>query len=382
MEIKLTQLKSDFHNIINIRTIVKNIFDILQIRINKLKSLYNDFIKTSKTQLSVFGLDSFHFQNKLIDIEYDEMKRLFLAINNRMYCEYFKLYKIIIDYILSNNYDKKITELVKIKDYPTYKDLEPFKEYKFELILDIHENIINLLSILYSALINKENELVLHKNNQSIGLNINNFVTTFSYNIIVMKEKITLFITYIEFFHKLHTTYLKRFANKIQLMYSHINNDIHFDKNIDENNKNIFNENNNSISNEDSNNSIEDSSDNESNISNNSVKNKSIDELFNNRSRTNSGISNNTSNKSITPKFTLKNIESTISKDDLNDMFSNIDLSCESIIKNNIPEIILVSPEKYEEPTKSNYNITPTENIIITGNEELIFFENAQNIVI
>ena len=189
MESKLAKLKTDFNNIINIRTTVKNIFDILQIRIDKLKLLYAEFIKTSKTQMFIFGLDSFHFQSKLIDIEYDDMKRLFLAINNRMYCEYFKLYKIIIDYIMVNISDRKITEIVKVNSYPVYKDLEPFKEYKFEIILDMHENILNLLGILISTLNNKENELLLHKNKQNIGLNIDNFITTFNYSIIVMREK-------------------------------------------------------------------------------------------------------------------------------------------------------------------------------------------------
>ena len=42
-----------------------------------------------------------------------------------------------------------------------------------------------------------------------------------------------MFITYIEFFHKMHSKYLKRFSNKIQLMYTHINNDIKFDDSIE-----------------------------------------------------------------------------------------------------------------------------------------------------
>ena len=79
------------NNIIEIRTNVKNVFDILQVRIDKLRQLYSEFIKNNKNDMLVFGLDSFHFQSKLIDIEYDDMKRLFSAINNRMYCEYFKL---------------------------------------------------------------------------------------------------------------------------------------------------------------------------------------------------------------------------------------------------------------------------------------------------
>ena len=76
------------------------------------------FIQNNKNQVFVFGLDSFHFQSKLIDIEYDDTKRLFMAIGNRMYCEYFKLNKIIIEYILNNIKEKKITEIIKINNYP------------------------------------------------------------------------------------------------------------------------------------------------------------------------------------------------------------------------------------------------------------------------
>jgi hypothetical protein len=352
MDVKITQLKSDFHNITSIRTSVKNIFDILEIRINKLKNMYNEFIKTSKSKLSVFGLDSFHFQSKLIDIEFDDMKRLFLVINNRIYCEYFKLYKIIIEYILNNNTDKKINDVVKVNNYPIYKDLEPFKEYKFEIILDIHDNILNLLGILISTLNNKEKELELHKNKQKIGLNIDNFITTFSYNIIVMKEKLVMFITYIEFFHKLHTTYFKRFSNKIQLMYSHINNDIHFDEDIHNSNTNI-DEINETITNETN---INETNINETNI------NETI-EIINNRSRSSSYMSSIDSSNisSITPNFKLKQIENSVSHDDLNNIFNQINLSCESIINNKI-----------------NKNLDILSNIVenIQGETPLIIKEN------
>jgi hypothetical protein len=233
MEIRLVKLKGDFNNIITIRNNVKNVFDILQVRIDKLRQIYSEFIESNKNEMFVFGLDSFHFQSKLIDIEYDDMKRLFLAINNRMYCEYFKLHKIIVEYISKSINDKRSIDLVKINNYPTYKDLEPFKEYKFEVVLDIHENILNLLGVIISILNNKENELSIHKTKQNIGLNIDNFITTFNFNLSVMREKIGMFIAYIEFFHKMHSKYIKRFSNKIQLMYTHINNDIKFDDSIE-----------------------------------------------------------------------------------------------------------------------------------------------------
>ena len=233
MENKLTLLKTDFNNVVVIRNNVQNIFDILQVRINKLKLFYTDFIKNSKNNMFVFGLDSFQFQSKLIDIEYDDMKRLFGAINNRMYCEYYKLNKIIIEFILKNVDDKKYTDTINSVNYPIYKDLEPFKEYDFNTTLDIHQNILNMLNLLTTVLSTKEVELETHKTKQNIGLNINNYIATFIFNNTVLREKIMMFISYVEFFHTLHTKYLKRFSTKIQLMHTHIDTDIKFDEAVE-----------------------------------------------------------------------------------------------------------------------------------------------------
>jgi hypothetical protein len=230
MKVNLEQLKQNFITIKNIRNKVTNIFQILEEHLKKLKQTYAEFMVNGKQQLFVFGLDSFQFQSKLIDIEYEDMKRLFLAINNRMYCEYYKLYKIIAEYVKENITDKKTLELVKsFNTFPVYKDLEPYKQYNFELIQDLHEDIIILLYEINDFILNKENELQVHKQKQEFGLNINNFVTTFNFNIIMVKEKGMLFISYIDFFHTLHTKYLQRFSMKMNLMYSQVTHDIRFD---------------------------------------------------------------------------------------------------------------------------------------------------------
>jgi hypothetical protein len=187
--------------------------------------------------------------------------------------------------------------MIKANNFPVYKDLEPFKEYNFELVLEMHDNILNLFNILVSLLNNKENEIIIHITKQEIGLNINNFVTTFNFHNIILREKITLFITYIEFFHKMHTKYLKRFSNKIQLMHTNITNDIKFDDsvlmnnekkqaffddlNIDEMDKDLFNSLKKTINSEES----SQASDNEENT--NFVNNDNQDD-FKPKSRSNS----------------------------------------------------------------------------------------------
>lgn len=229
MDLKLNELKADFNKIVVIKDDIINIFDVLEMKISKLKDIYGEFIKNNKHNLFVFGLDSFHFQGKLIDIEFEDMKRLFAAINNRIYCEYFKLNNIIIQYIDENIDDKKMLEVAKVNNYPIYKDLEPFKIYEFDIIKDIHENIINSMNGINVFLSNKNYELKNLQVKNNIGFNIDNFVHTFNYNNIMVKEKLNLFITYIEFFHRMHFKYLKRFSAKMQLMFSQINNDIKLD---------------------------------------------------------------------------------------------------------------------------------------------------------
>jgi len=242
MEIRISNLKTEFNNISLVRSKIINVFETLKNKSDKLKNLYSEFIKQSNSQLFVFGLDSFHFQSKLIDLEYDDMKRIFLFVNNRMYCEYFKLYKLICSYVIENVTDKKVLEIIKGNNFPVYKDLEPFKDYKFEITGDVHDNILVLLNSIASIINNRENELSIHRSKQLIGLNIDNFVNSFNYEIILMKEKVNLFLSYIEFFHKLHAKYLKRFSNKIQLMSNHVNSDIQFDENSENNVQNNSND--------------------------------------------------------------------------------------------------------------------------------------------
>ena len=374
MESRVVKLKTDFNNLINIRNIVKNIFDILQSRIDELKQLYSEFIHNNKNQMFVFGLDSFHFQSKLIDIEYDDMKRLFLAINNRMYCEYFKLNKIIIEYILNNITDKKIIDIFKVNAFPIYKDVEPFKEYKFEHLMAVHENILKMISVLINELNSKEHELTIHKTKQCIGLNIDNFVTTFNYNNNVMREKILMFTTYIEFFHKLHTKYLKRFSNKIQLVYKDINSDINFDKPVElkKSNNSINNENNNCLSSSDNEFNEEINRKNSISESINTISTKSsILSKINSKDTINSydndiDKNNNAENventviknivyENILVELNNNEIDKSVSDEQVNEIFLNIESSFDSIINND--NIHIESNKNYADEINNQSNI-------------------------
>jgi hypothetical protein len=230
MDARINELKINFTKILDLKNENVKTFSILEAKICKLKDFYSEFVKTNKNNLFIFGLDSFHFQGKLIDIEYEDIQRLYSAITNRIYCEYFKLYKIIVQYILDNVIEQKIIDLVHVNNnYPIYKDLEPFKKYDFEIIQSLHEFIIILLNSINGFLMNKEHDLKRHQIKNNIGLNIDNFVNTFQFNNVILREQLILFISYIEFFHKLHLKYLTRFTTKMHIFFSQITNDIKFE---------------------------------------------------------------------------------------------------------------------------------------------------------
>lgn len=233
MNDKIQTVKADFNKIKDIRTQVMHCFNALEIKLTKLKHTTNEFIKSNKHIIFIFGLDSFQFQGKLIDYEYNDMRKFYFALNNRMYCEYYKLYKLILQYteeIIGTN--KNIELLKSYNTFPVYKDLEPFKQYNFETIEEIHKTIINLLNDLNDHVIYKETQLQSFQLQQRTGLNINNFVNTFDYDVIVIKQKCLLYLSYLDFFHNIHTKHFKRFSKKMKLMNDYLDEDIKFDESM------------------------------------------------------------------------------------------------------------------------------------------------------
>ena len=238
MDDKIQQVKSDFNKIKEIRIHVMNCFNALENKLTKLQNTTKEFVKNNKHDIFFFGLDSFQFQGKLIDYEYTDMKKFYFALNNRMYCEYYKLFKLILNYTEEVIGTNKNIEMLKINNiFPVYKDLEPLKQYNFETIEEMHKTIIILLNDLNEHIISKECILQSFQLKQDSGFNINNFVNTFDYDVIMIKQKYLLYLSYLDFFHNIHTKHFKRFAKKMKLMNDYLDEDINFDESIPQSNE-------------------------------------------------------------------------------------------------------------------------------------------------
>ena len=224
---ELLKIKKDFNIVKNSRDDIINIFQTLKSKMDTLKNLYKTMIITHKQSQYTFGIDSFYFQNKLLEMECDNMNKIFNAIDNRMYCEYYKLHMIIQDFINKEVDDEILRNKITIrKKYPPYKNLEPLKVYGFNLVKEIQELTINTIIELESYRLAKDNELENDNTQSVLGLNIGNLVNSYRYSNAVLKEKIRMFSGYLETFHEHHTKYLYRLSVQLKLILKIINEDI------------------------------------------------------------------------------------------------------------------------------------------------------------
>jgi hypothetical protein len=223
--LNLFQLKNNFTDIKHLRESVSNLISSLQDKVNILNEIYRELLEKNIEE-TVTGLDSFHFQNKLINIELQTHIEKFKIIDNRIYGDYYKLYKMVIKYLNENIKNKNITVQFDNKNYPVYKDLDLIITYDFNYTIEIHNDIIQIIDILNNELISREHKLSTQKIKQRSGLNIDNLVNNVNYNNNSLKNQITLFSEYLEVYNNFHTKYLTRFTLKTKLFYGQINNDI------------------------------------------------------------------------------------------------------------------------------------------------------------
>jgi len=223
-----TQINKEFEKMKLIRADIRKIFNEIETKINLLKSIYVDLINTHQDSAYILGIDSFHFQNKMIESENDFIEKTFVDIDNRMYCEYYKLYKMIQEYIKTEINDVHFISKSQSssKKFPVYKDLDNSKNYEFNITADLHQTIIQTILELGDYLSNKMSKLSDDTKQYKKGLYIDNMIHTINYSNAILIERINMFIRFMETFNKHHTKYFTRLQSKSKLMLDIINEDI------------------------------------------------------------------------------------------------------------------------------------------------------------
>jgi len=162
-------------------------------------------------------------------MEIDNIDRFRVLLNNRMYCDYYKLHNIIIQDIKEQYGEIDVEELIT-KSYPVYKDLEPFQEYKMDDIKDIHNNILSILNEMYGHYDKKGDNIDHYNENHRIGFSISNFINTLNHDNKMLKEKIDLYVNYVSFFHIAQKKQLKRLSLRINEFYKEVDDNININR--------------------------------------------------------------------------------------------------------------------------------------------------------
>jgi hypothetical protein len=222
----------NFQTVKQLRMDINGLFSDIEDKLKILNELYHELVQIHPDKNYTIGLDSFHFQNKLIQLEYDNMQHVFNFIDNRIYCEYYKLHRMLYDFINKEIKEKNIVDklLITHKKYPIYKDLEPTKIYDFNITTEINHAIQNAMQELKGYLSEKKQELDEKKKRSEMGINIHSIIHEQVYNNIILEERIHMFDNYLNTFISHHSKYFSRLLIKMKLMLGIVNEDFHLKK--------------------------------------------------------------------------------------------------------------------------------------------------------
>ncbi len=220
---ELETIKSQFDKLKETRLQIKQSIGKIDDIKKSIKDNYLQYI--SRETQYYFGLDSFHFQNKAIEMEHENMMQLYHFIDNRIYGDYYKLFSMIVSSLKSQlqvaQLDK-MKEMTHLEQYPVYKDLEPFKIYDFDLIHQIHQDIIIVLENVNELYQENKVNIEEHRQQLDLGMNIYNYVINQEYMNHHLQMSNQLHENYLSVFHKYHAEWLRKYYEKIQLFHQQI----------------------------------------------------------------------------------------------------------------------------------------------------------------
>lgn len=224
MEEQLRTLNHEFTVVKeNIHSVNTNISSI-KTKLDKLRSVYSKMISTnSHKKIFLFCLESFNFQIKSFSVDSDNLHKSLLLVSNRVFCDYYKLFKLIktlfddYGYIVPN----EIGNL-----YTTCDILNPFFEYSVAEIDKIHGDVCALINALIEYYNYNCTKIANYTSKSQTGISIFNFIKTLEYDNSVLKDQIVLYLNYMDFFKITQTKYLAKLVGKTDSLKKEIDVEI------------------------------------------------------------------------------------------------------------------------------------------------------------
>ena len=226
---ELNKLQNNFQNLWLIKDEIIKIKQVISGKLTHLKNSYTELTKKNTKKMYLFCLDTFLFQYKTYSIEIENLDKQRILLNNRMYCDYYKLYNVIATYIKENIEDLE-AEQVEIRTFTQYKELEPFHEYNLDDIKAMHASILVFIRHLQTKFETNENTIHNYNAKNHVGFSISNYLNTLEFENLLLKQQLGLYLNYIAFFHISQQKQLKRLLSKLQEFDTEIDNNLNDSK--------------------------------------------------------------------------------------------------------------------------------------------------------
>lgn len=237
MDAQIAGIEKKFTELASQRKNMDGYLEIGQKLVKKIEYIYSSIGKNTEDDLLILTLDTLRFQIRHFEHECEQLKHMYHLVSNRIYGDYYKLYKYVYEF-----YKHRFSDILLIDShdmdvdiFPVYQDLLPMHQYKFTDVEKLHGSVIHVITMLCTNLKNKDLELEELHAKKNKGLHLHGFVSTYTFNTTILREKTTLFLNYLEYICDQHIKYLSRLCNTTCVTLKNVKTDIDF-QNLEEKN--------------------------------------------------------------------------------------------------------------------------------------------------
>ncbi len=227
MRPELESIVSGFECLKRLRNGVVETVDAVDQRVGTLKKEHEDLVASSPLSACALGLDSLHFQVRLVTMELRSLREMVIAVENHLYYECLYLHRSIQSYARSEIKDMAARERVVVeREYPPYKHLDKSARYDFDVTVGLHAQLIASIQAISDYCDEQAFIVESEKGKTAQGLNIDSLVHSNAYVHALLRAKTDLFLRSLGAFNGHHGKYMRRIQEKATLVLNAISQDV------------------------------------------------------------------------------------------------------------------------------------------------------------
>jgi hypothetical protein len=234
MDDNFGERKKEFEQILDLMKSIKKLSVKTKKSIGKINDLYVSLTEKTQDPVELFGLDFFNFQYEIYCKQYDNQLMLLNFLNNRIYGDYYKLYRLILMYVKTSISSDSLKAIVESNsNLPKYDKLDDKVVYPEEVLKTINSFVLNVLEQIFTFYKEKMSSMNSKVKLSKKGFCIGNFVTTVKHKNEMIKHQVELYEGYVKFFNENHIKQLMQVKDRLQKISDEISSDVNFTGDVD-----------------------------------------------------------------------------------------------------------------------------------------------------